>query len=345
MRPANFLLPVLPLVSLTSAWGMLGHRTVALLSTRYLLPETAKWIRELLGKESIVAASIWPDSYSHTKDGRYSAPWHWIDAKDNPPHTCEIRYSRDCKTDHGCIVSALVNMTGRVTDEELSHLERAMALKFIIHFIGDIHQPLHTENLLRGGNGIQVTFDGKEDNLHRVWDSAIAEKHIGGNTIQDAATWSDNLHTEIETGKFEDPSIRKSWSGCIDPKTPEKCALVWAGESNEWMCDYVLPANYPEGFAGSELGGDYYEGAVPIVEESVAKAGWRLAGYLNMIVVGETGLSTGVKSDGFWDQSDFESGRERPGRKDRETRITSRGPKKFMGQIGAWWGNVRAEEL
>lgn len=70
MRPANFLLPVLPLAPLTSAWGMLGHRTVALLSTRYLLPETAQWVRELLGTESIVAASTWADDFSHSRDGR-----------------------------------------------------------------------------------------------------------------------------------------------------------------------------------------------------------------------------------------------------------------------------------
>ena len=110
MRPANFLLPVLPLAPLTSAWGMLGHRTVALLSTRYLLPETATWVRQLLGSESIAAASTWADDYSHSKDGKYSAPWHYIDAKDKPPHTCGVSYSRDCEQDIGCIVSALVNM-------------------------------------------------------------------------------------------------------------------------------------------------------------------------------------------------------------------------------------------
>ncbi|PWW78499.1 hypothetical protein C7212DRAFT_362955 [Tuber magnatum] len=325
MRPANFLLLVLPLAPLTSAWGKLGHRTVALLSTRYLLPETAQWVRRLLGTESIVAASTWADDYSHSRDGRYSAPWHWIDAKDNPPHTCEVKYSRD----YG----------------ELSHSERAMALKFVIHFIGDIHQPLHTEDLLRGGNGIDVTFDGRERNLHSVWDSAIPEKHIGGDAARHAATWSNNLYTEIETGRFRDPSIKQSWSGCLDPKTPQKCALVWASGSNRWMCDYVLPPDYPEGFEGSELGGEYYDGAVAVVDELVAQAGWRLAGYLNMIATGQTGLSTGIQSGGFWDQSDSDHGRERPERGDRGTRVPPRGPKKFMGQIGEWWGNLRAGEL
>ena len=226
-----------------------------------------------------------------------------------------------------------------------------MALKFIIHFVGDIHQPLHTEDLLRGGNGIHVTFDGRRDNLHSVWDTAIPEKYIGGDALQDATTWSNNLHTEIETGKFKDPSIKQAWSACLDPTTSQKCALVWATESNRWMCDYVLPADYPEGFEGSELGGEYYDGAVSIVDELIAQAGWRLAGYLNAIVAGETGLPTGTQSDGFWDQSDSDHGRERPGREerpgrgDREPRAPPRGPKKVMGQIGGWWGNLRAAEL
>jgi len=162
--------------------------------------------------------------------------------------------------------------------------------------------------------------------------------------MRDATTWSNSLHTEIETGKFKDSSIKRAWSACIDPKTAEKCTLVWANGSNKWMCDYVLPADYPRGFEGSELGGEYYDGAVAIVDELVAQAGWRLAGYLNMIAAGKTGLSTGAQSDGFWDQNDLGHGRERPGRGDREPRAP-RGPKKLMGQIGGWWGNLRAGEL
>lgn len=175
-----------------------------------------------------------------------------------------------------------------MTDEEISFYERSMALKFIIHFIGDIHQPLHTEDLLRGGNQIFVRWGKQHTNLHHVWDSSIAEKHQGGSAIRHAVGWADTLHSEIESGKYT--GSREGWSTCVNPANAEECALIWATESNKWMCDYVLPATFPAGFEGQELSGDYFQGAVPIVDELVAKAGWRLAGYLNMIVVGKTGL-------------------------------------------------------
>lgn len=116
MRPSSqLLLPAFTALTVfapsTAAWGMLGHRTVALLASRYLLPETAAWVKGLLpGSQSMVTASTWPDYYAHTPGGRYSAPWHWIDSKDNPPHTCEVNYKRDCHGEEGCIVSAIVNM-------------------------------------------------------------------------------------------------------------------------------------------------------------------------------------------------------------------------------------------
>lgn len=121
-----------------------------------------------------------------------------------------------------------------------------------------------------------------------MWDSSIAEKHQGGSAIRHAVGWADTLHSEIESGKYA--GNREGWSSCVNPANAEECALTWATESNKWMCDYILPVTFPVGFEGQELSGDYFQGAVPIVDELVAKAGWRLAGYLNMIVAGKTGL-------------------------------------------------------
>ncbi|PWW73022.1 phospholipase C/P1 nuclease, partial [Tuber magnatum] len=119
---------------------------------------------------------------------------------------------RECKRDQGCIVSALVNTPSRVIDKEVFRYERDMALKFIIHFISDIHQPIHIGDLLHGDNGKGMTFNGRGNDLHRVWESAIPEKHIGGNAIRNATAWLDNLRTEIETSKFNDPSVKQGWT-------------------------------------------------------------------------------------------------------------------------------------
>ncbi|KAH0613691.1 uncharacterized protein H6S33_005577 [Morchella sextelata] len=336
MHPTTLLLPTALFAASASAWGMLGHRTVALLSTRYLLPDTAIFVKSLLPKpQSMVSASTWPDYYAHTPDGRYSAPWHWIDSHDNPPHTCEVNYHRDCGGEEGCIVSAIVNMTARVTDEELSFYERQMALKFIIHFIGDIHQPLHTEDLLRGGNQIYVLWGKQHTNLHHVWDSSIAEKHQGGSAVRHAVGWADTLHTEIEGGKYSD--VRGEWSACVDPARAEECALSWAGEANRWMCDYVLPQTYPGGLEGLDVSGEYYEGAIEIVDVLVAKAGWRLAGYLNMIVTGRTGLEEGERAATV----DAAKGEDWVGG-DRYAASGQELKKRAMKMASTgWWGHVR----
>lgn len=290
MRFLTALLPltVLLLVSIPEAvaWGQLGHRTVALLSTRFLLPTTSRAIRRILGKQSIISASTWPDYYAHTRAGRYSASWHWIDAKDSPPSQCGISFSRDCPKDQGCIVSALTNMTDRVVDLTLPDWERMLAMRFIIHFMGDIGQPLHTEDMERGGNGIHVLWKGNPTNLHHVWDSSIPETHRRGKSITTAVKWADELYETVIAGDRWDVNT-EGWGTCMDPQTAQECVLSWADETNTWMCKYVLPET---GIIGEELGEEYYEGARPIVDMLVAKAGWRLAAWLNMIFTGRTGM-------------------------------------------------------
>lgn len=216
-------------------------------------------------------------------------------------------------------------------------------MKFLLHFIGDIHQPLHTEDLKRGGNEINVVFGGKKQNLHSVWDTSIPEKHIGGNSVQDATTWAEALHTQILTGKYSNPKLKANWSSCVNPTTAEKCAISWATVSNAWVCGYVLPPNYPIGFAGSELSGKYYQGAVPIVDELIAQAGFKLAGYLNMIATKKSGLSSEEVEElmlsGFNAQDILAK------IPDEEVGIGARVVKKVVAHVGGWWGRVRTGEL
>lgn len=162
--------------------------------------------------------------------------------------------------------------------------------------IGDIHQPLHTEDLLRGGNSIHVGFDGHDTNLHHVWDSAIPEKLRGGNSIRHAVTWSDDLYEEIVNGRWSNATERQQlWGACLDISKGTECALSWAVETNKIMCDYVLPGTYPKGFDGMELNGTYYEGATQIVEKQVAIAGFRMAGWLNAMFVGHDMMEEMIK--------------------------------------------------
>lgn len=114
MKPLSLsLLPLLLLaISDTHAWGPLPHRTIALLSTRFLLPETAAFIRTILPKdETIAAAALWGDYFSHTAEGRWSGQLHYIDAHDDPEGgVCGVEYERDCGEGGMCVVGGIVNV-------------------------------------------------------------------------------------------------------------------------------------------------------------------------------------------------------------------------------------------
>lgn len=104
-----------------------------------------------------------------------NSPLSYIDANDSPPTSCSVNLPRDCEST-GCIVSAIANYTRRVNDDRLSATNRKQAMEFLIHFLGDITQPLHVEALKIGGNDIPVTWDGEDTNLHSVWDTQMVEK-------------------------------------------------------------------------------------------------------------------------------------------------------------------------
>jgi nuclease S1 len=144
--------------------------------------------------------------------------------------------------------------------------KRQKALKYLIHFVGDLHQPLHAgDNHDRGGNDVQVEFLGqtinpynrKPWNLHAVWDSGILEEHD-----RDAHHYADRLNAWLRSqleGAFQDGSV-----------------VDWAVESHDIAKDhvYVLPEN-------RKLGDDYYRANVPVVDQQLAKAGVRIAKLLN----------------------------------------------------------------
>ncbi|KAK6498054.1 hypothetical protein TWF506_004298 [Arthrobotrys conoides] len=294
MRLPPLVLPVITtLIPSIQAWGFYGHKTVALLASRYLLPETAVFVQTYLYRgQSIMDAAVWADRYAHIPLGRYSKTWHYIDAQDDPPRVCEVNYNRDCAVSgSGCIVSALVNMTERIQNESLPWAQRAQALRFILHFLGDIHQPLHTEHKQLGGNRIKVLFHGHEANLHSIWDSRILESFRGRPTERGIISFTNELQDRIESGEYKSEATVEGWGKCLNISSAEECALVWAGGANRWVCEYVLK---DEELEGKELGGEYAEGAVGIIEKSIAQAGYRLAGWLNMLVVGRHGLDEGV---------------------------------------------------
>ncbi|TDZ15621.1 Nuclease S1 [Colletotrichum orbiculare MAFF 240422] len=271
---------VLPQVS---AWGSMGHATVAYIATNFVAPETKTYMQQLLGDTSddyLASVSSWADSYRYTTEGAFTSTFHYIDALDEPPHSCGIDLERDCGPT-GCIVSALANYTSRLLQPDLGLEQRQIAAKMVIHFTGDIGQPLHCENLEAGGNGIAVEFDGTDTNLHAAWDTNIPQSISGGSSLAVAKEWASALSTEINSGEFR--TAAKCWVQGVSVEDAEDVALKWASESNAFVCTVVLPEGR-ESVEGLDISGPYTTTAQPTVAMQIAKQGYRLAKWLDAIV-------------------------------------------------------------
>jgi hypothetical protein len=176
--------------------------------------------------------------------------------------------------------------TSRLNDFDLDAVQQGEALMFLIHFLGDIHQPLHTEDMDKGGNDIPVCFDRdcSDMNLHSVWDTEIPNKHRGvarhirppakkeAVEKEAAASWAEDLHAANQAKGL---AMSKE---CGDIQKAQRCALSWANEANSHVCSYVISQ-----LTHDDLGGQYYDGAVPIVDELIGKAGLRLGRWINAL--------------------------------------------------------------
>ncbi|TGJ83764.1 hypothetical protein E0Z10_g5000 [Xylaria hypoxylon] len=268
------------------AWGAMGHEAVAYIASNFVTAATKTYFQSLLADTSadyLATVSTWADSYRYTTAGSFSAPFHYIDANDNPPTSCGVDYTRDCGA-AGCVVSAIQNYTAILLDARYSAANRQIAAKMIIHFIGDIGQPLHCEALDIGGNSIAVLYDGDGTNLHAIWDSDIPESISGGASLTSAKSWATTLTTAINTGEYK--SLAAGWLTGLSVATAatrQATALKWATEANAYVCSTVLKGGLTT-VQNKELSGAYTTTADPVVKLQIAKQGYRLAKYLDAIV-------------------------------------------------------------
>lgn len=156
-----------------------------------------------------------------------------------------------------------------------------------MQFVGDIHQPLHDEALDVGGNSIDVTYDGDDTwNLHSVWDTAMLQTLEGGTTETTARTYATTLTKAIKAGTYGwSPT---SWSDDLTVNNPQATALSWASEANGYVCSDVIP-NGVSAVENVDLADAYYTAHLHVVQIQIARAGYRLAAWLNLIATGSTG--------------------------------------------------------
>ena len=255
--PNSLLLLALLLVPAPAfGWGAEGHEIAAAVALGELTQPARRQVSELLGSEAmLVQMSNWADEIKDRR--RDTARWHFVDI---PLHAAGFVPQRDC-AGGDCVVAQIQADMGALRDKRLDKQTRAQALLFLIHFVADVHQPLHAEDDDdKGGNEVRVHIGRERANLHRVWDVDVVEA-LGFNPQGVAA--------DIERGIT--PGQRQAWAR----GTPAD----WANEAHAIARDQIYP---PLGGARElRLPRDYAWREAPLARLQLARAGVRLAWLLN----------------------------------------------------------------
>ncbi|QRV96259.1 S1/P1 nuclease [Ceratobasidium sp. AG-Ba] len=160
------------------SWGAAGHEITATIAQIHLLPSAEKEICNILPAHfncRLSSIAAWADKIRGLPQFRWTAGLHYINpTADWPPETCYFGQA-GWKTDQN-ILQGIVNVTRGV--DSLQGTQRDYALRFLVHFIGDIHMPLHLTGRDRGGNQDRVRYDGRITNLHSLWDGLLIAQRI-----------------------------------------------------------------------------------------------------------------------------------------------------------------------
>jgi len=153
-------------------WGPLGHRTVGEIATQYLTPKAKREIKKLLNRESLALVSTYGDEIKSDKRYNKYYSWHYINM------SLEADYDVSKQNPDGDLVSGIAYCKSVVTDQNASDEDKAFYLKLLIHFIGDLHQPMHIAlEKDKGGNDFKVQWFYQDTNLHTVWDRKMIEDY------------------------------------------------------------------------------------------------------------------------------------------------------------------------
>lgn len=244
------------------AWGSEGHQIIAVIAAHELTNSARAQVQDLLGDDAeaaMVQASTWADEIRRARPS--TASWHFVDI---PLGSAGYDSGRDCRKDD-CIVAQIEREKTILADRQIAPPVRAEALRFLIHFVGDLHQPLHAaDNHDRGGNGVRVSIRSKQTNLHAIWDTEVVTV-LGMN----AHTLAESIEVQLSTVD------RRNWqSGSAQDWANESFQIASAEIYAKLMGsdDTTHPITLPATYAALER---------TVVITQLEKAGVRLAWVLN----------------------------------------------------------------
>ena len=241
------------------SWGVTGHRTVGKIAETHLTPAAKAAVQELLGSETLADVSTWADEVRNQPEYQPTGPWHYVNL---PMGLSYVEFQQRVEGMSGDnVYSALEKLEKQVVDPATPREKKVEALKFIVHFVGDLHQPMHVSRAEdKGGNSVQLNFNGSGTNLHAVWDSKLIDR-LGLGYEQLAAKVDHAGPAQVSQWQ-RDPMIRWMWESYT-----------------------ITEKLYAEidGMKSRAIGDSYYEEHIGTVEQRLEQAGIRLAGVLNQL--------------------------------------------------------------
>ena len=258
MRKYCFILLSFVLLVTLASWGAKGHRAIASIAEKHLNANVKAVVMSYLNGDSITDAATWADEIRDDQQYKNTGSWHFLNL---PLGLSKEQFSEYViKQDKDNIYTAILKAEANLRDQSLNANQKSEALKFLIHFVGDAHQPMHVSREEdKGGNTIQLRYEGKGTNMHSLWDSKLID-HEGLNNAEMSKQY--DLATAVEIKKWQSDS-----------------PMQWLWESYQ-----ISSALYKDIKPGQTIDEVYYKKSISIIRQRVAQAGIRLAGELNRLL-------------------------------------------------------------
>ena len=234
------------------SWGFKGHRAIATIAQKHLTSNTAYVVSAYLKGEGMADVATWADENRNNK----TAPWHFLNLPLGLTHNQFVKLVTESDNN---VYSAILKTEASLKDKNLTPDQKNEALKYLIHLVGDAHQPMHVSRKEdKGGNTIQVRFDNKGTNLHSLWDSKLIDRE-GLSEADIARTYDAATPAQIKQWQSDSP-------------------MEWIWESYQ-----ISSELYAQVKPGQQIDEAYYQKYIPVIRKRIDQAGIRLAGELNKL--------------------------------------------------------------
>lgn len=241
-------------------WGQNGHRIVGQIANDHLTKTTQKAIQPLLGGDLLAEVSTWADEMRSAPEDfwqKESSRWHYINLANPEAFSDDDYHHAHSRAEVKDIYGGIVHCIAKLKDPQTSLADRQFYFRFLVHLVGDIHQPMHTGHAEdRGGNNIALTFFGEPTNLHSLWDTELIE--------------SQNL-------SFSE------FAAFIDTQDKQQINTALTSSPADWLRESIALSETIYRTTGTQLSYAYIYQNLPIAQQRLQQAGIRLAGLLNSI--------------------------------------------------------------